>query len=109
VFGINKSKIVRVERPIISIAGISFLVECTVFLYINKNVFKWCNDVEHLLKNCLTILIPDSANPFEAGWKGAPVKCLMPSVLQYDWNSTLLKHFELSVVIVLGIPKRATN
>jgi len=54
----------------ISFAGVLFVVEYTVFLYINENVFKLCNDVEHLLKNCLTIFAPYSANPFDAGWKG---------------------------------------
>jgi len=49
------------------------------------------------------------ANPFVAVWKGAPVKRLIPSVSQYYWNSTSLKHFAMSVVIVLGMPKRAFN
>lgn len=74
-----------------SLTGVSLVAECTVFLYNDKKLFKWFNNVEYLLKNCLTIFPPNSAHPFGVRWNGAPLRCLMSNVLQYDWNSTLWK------------------
>jgi len=54
-----------------SLGDVSLVAECTVFLYNNKKLFKWFNNVESLLKFFLTIFTPNSANPFGAGWNGA--------------------------------------
>ena len=55
----------------------------------------------------LTICKALSASPFEAGWYGAEVVCLMPLLLRNDSNSSLTKPVPLSVTIISGRPNYA--
>jgi len=79
------------------------------FLYYNitKNLFNW-----YLIMSNIHWELFDFRNSRLSksirDWL-VVIKCLIPNVFQYDWNSTPLKRFALLVVIVLGNPKRAIN
>lgn len=55
------------------------------------------------------ILTGDSTPPFDCGWHGAPITCLIYRFLQYDWNLKSVINFAPSDVIVFGITQTYSN
>ena len=53
-----------------------------------------------------TICTACSASPFDAGWYGADVTCLIPFFSRKVSNSSLVKQAPLSVTNISGRPKR---
>ena len=65
-----------------NILGLSFVVECDVFLYDNKkSQSPCCIDLPlwtEVLSDHLKVCTSCSAVPFEAGWQGEHLICLTP-------------------------------
>ena len=90
-----------------SSAGATPVLECGVRRYRNRNRQICASRLPPLsdfLMAVLSVCTPLSANPLEAGWYGALVRCLMPFARVKAANSALVNGVPLSETSTSGRP-----
>ena len=106
ILGLRMSRYDRGLLPINSSAGLCPVVVWGVILYWKRKRASSSSMLPAVIffNPVLRVCTACSANPFDAGWYGAVVRCLMPFMSVKWLNSLLVKTEPLSVTIVSGIP-----
>lgn len=80
--GLRQVSLVHSSPSISSLAGVSPVVVCGVFLYVKRKfarlLFSEVWSIFEARKDCLRVFNSFSASPFVRGWYGAKVVCLIP-------------------------------
>ena len=95
--GFSKSRCEQGRLPINSSAGLIPVVVCAVFRYWNKKLDSLSSRVPVLIffNPLLRVCTALSARPFEAGWYGAVVTCLMPLEFSAGEHGSIVCHNSL--------------